>query len=176
MVEFQDIPVMIVKWSGAKEGLRIGMRVAGGQWSAGGSVHVELWLHNAGGKDVSFRTAGPSRQDVEVMFGALDAEGKEHWPQMIPVNLIAPLMDCTLPTGHVVGAKVITVTFAADNGLVDPIGHRFLDLKPGSYQLRSTLMLAKPEPARADEHIELAAPDYAFTLGGAAGEASGKGP
>ncbi len=165
MVEFQDIPVAIAKWSEAKDGLRIGLRVVGGQWSAGGSVRVELWLHNAGGKDVNFRTAGPNRQDVEVMFSAIDAEGKEHWPEIYPLRLMAMMMDCTLPAGHVAMAKEFDVTFAdADHDVSTPIGHRFRDLKPGKYQLRCKWFGAKPEPAKSDKHIELTAPELDFTL------------
>jgi hypothetical protein len=66
MVPFEDIPVTIAKWSEAKDGLRIGMRVVEGDWRIGGKVHVELWLHNAGEKEVSFKTTGPDRQDVGV--------------------------------------------------------------------------------------------------------------
>lgn len=168
MVEFQDSPVEIAKWSEVKDGLRLGLRVVGGQWSAGGSVRVELWLHNAGDKDVSFRTAGPNRQDVEVMYSAIDSEGKEHWPEINPLRLIAPLLDCTLPAGHVAMAKEFDVTFAdADNDVNTSMGHRFLDLKPGQYQLRCSWMCVKPAPAPSDARIELKAPDFAFMLGGA---------
>ncbi len=173
MVEFQDIPVKIEKWSEAKDGLRIGLHVVGGQWSAGGSVRVELWLHNASGKDVSFRTAGPNRQDVEVMFSAMDAEGKEHWPEINPSNLIAFIKDCTLPAGHVAMAKEFDVTFAdADNDVRTALGNRFRDLKPGKYQLRCTWAVAKPNPPYPSERMELTAPDFAFTLGRAAAVAT----
>lgn len=169
MVEFADIPVQIAKWGEPKDGLRIGLREVGGQWSAGGSVRVELWLHNSGGKDVSFRTAGPNRQDVEVGYSAIDSEGQERWPEINPLMIFAPLMDCTLPAGHVAMAKEFDVTFAdADNDVRTPMGHRFRDLKRGKYQLRSVLMLAPPEPANSDKHIELKAPEFTFTLGGVA--------
>ncbi|PAW77320.1 MAG: hypothetical protein B9S33_20265 [Pedosphaera sp. Tous-C6FEB] len=166
-VEFQDIPVKIAKWSEAKNGLRIGMHVVGGQWSAGGSVRVELWLHNVGAKDVSFRTAGPNRQDFEVMFSAMDAEGNEHWPELNRMRLIAMRLDCTLPAGHVAMVKEFDVTFAdADNDVKTTLGHRFFDLKPGKYQLRCSWHGAKPEPAHSDDHIELTAPRLDFTLAG----------
>lgn len=171
MVEFQDIPVAIAKWSEAKDGLRIGLRVVGGQWSAGGSVRAELWLHNASGKDVSFVTAGPNRQDVEVIFSAMDAEGQEHWPEPSELMLIAPLLECTLPAGHVAMAKEFDVTFAdADNDVRTTLGNRFRDLKPGNYQLRSVLWLGKPNAPKPGERIELTAPDFPFTLGGTAVE------
>jgi hypothetical protein len=171
MVEFQDIPVEIASWSEAKDGLRIGLRVVGGQWSAGGSVRAELWLHNAGAEDVSFRTSGPNRQDVEVMFSAIDGGGQEHWPEHSPLNIFAPLLDCVLPAGHVAMAKEFDVTFAdADNDVRTPLGARFRDLKPGPYQLRCSLMVANPKPASSGEHIELTAPKLEFTLAPAATE------
>jgi hypothetical protein len=172
MVEFQDIPVAITKWSEARVGLRIGLRVVGGQWSAGGSVRAELWLHNTSGKDVNFRTAGPNRQDVEVIFTAIDAEGEEHWPEPSELMLIAPLLDCTLPAGHVAMAKEFDVTFAdADNDVRTTMGRRFRDLKPGKYQLRCSWAVATSKPPKPGERIELTAPDFPFTLGGTAVEA-----
>lgn len=165
MLEFQDISVKIEKWSEAKDGLRIGLRVVGGEWSAGGKVSAELWLHNAGGKDVSFQTAGPNRQDYEVIFTAIDAEGKEHWPEINPTMLMAMPLDCSLPAGHVAMVKEFDVTFAdADNNVWTALGHRFRDLKPGKYQLRCSWQPAWPGPVP----IELTAPDFAFTFGGVA--------
>ena len=129
-------------------------------------MRVELWLHNAGGKEVSFRTAGPNRQDVEVSFTAIDAEGNEHWPERSGLNLIAMLMDCTLPAGHVAMAKEFDVTFAdADNDVRTALSARFRDLKPGKYQLRCKWFASKPKPAQSGDHIELAVPDFPFKLG-----------
>lgn len=165
-VEHQDIPVKIAKWSEPKDGLRIGLHVVGGQWCPGGSVRVELWLHNTGAKDVSFQTAGPNRQDVEVMFTAIDAAGKEHWPEINPLRLIAMRLDCTLPAGHVAMVKAFDVTFAdADNDVKTTLGHRFLSLKAGKYHLRCSWHVKPPEPAKPDDRIELTAPSLDFTLG-----------
>lgn len=64
-VEFQGCPVKIEKWSEAKDGLRIGMRVVDGEWRVGGEVNVGMWLHNAGTKDLTLK-ANPQRSDVGV--------------------------------------------------------------------------------------------------------------
>jgi hypothetical protein len=66
-------------------------------------------------------------------------------------------------------AKAFDVTFADTGDDAPPtMGHSFRDLKPGQYQLRCSLSLAKPKPAPAGEHIDLSAPELELTLAPAA--------
>ncbi len=165
-VEFADIPVKIAKWSTAKDGLRIGMRVVDADWRIGGKARVELWLHNAGGNDVNFKTTGPDRQDVGVAVTAIDAEGRENRIANVTVLITALRMDCTLTAGHVAMAKRFDVTFhEAEKEWFAPGFH---DLKPGKYQLRCKWTDANATISKPGEWKgELTAPDHAFTLAAA---------
>ncbi|MEO8351303.1 MAG: M56 family metallopeptidase, partial [Chthoniobacteraceae bacterium] len=109
---FEIIPVKIAEWSPEKNGLRIGMRVVEGEWSVGGKVRVELWVHNAGAKDVSFK-ANPGRADVGLMVAAEDTEGGHHGAANGNVLLLAIPTRCTLPAGFVAKVKDFELSFDA---------------------------------------------------------------
>ncbi len=166
MVEFEDMPVQIAQWSEEKDGLRLGMRVVEGDWRVGGKARVELWVHNAGGKDITFKTTGTERQDVGVAVSAIDAEGREHRAENSNVLILAVPMDCTLPAGHVAMAKKIGITFAGpDSDEKAWFTPRFRSLEPGAYQLRCTWTDASPTvPKESGWTGELTAPEHAFTL------------
>ncbi|MFN0128291.1 MAG: ExbD/TolR family protein, partial [Verrucomicrobiales bacterium] len=177
MVEFQDIPVHIAKWSEAKDGLRIGMRAVGGKWSAGGSVRVELWLHNPGGKAVSFYSSRPNRQDAGVAVAAIGADGREIPAETVSVLITEVFQHCTLPAGHVAMAKEFDVTFGKpDSGQKAGFGPRFHALSPGNYQLRCKWQAEYGTPKPGDWTGELTAPDFAFTLGGTTAAAGDSRP
>jgi biopolymer transport protein ExbD len=166
MVPFEDIPVAIAKWSEAKDGMRIGMRVVEGDWRIGGKVRVELWLHNAGEKDVSFKTTGPDRQDAGVAVSAVGADGREHWAENGNVSLIAIPLPCTLPAGHVAMAKNLTLSFdAPDNKEQAWFAPKFRDLAPGKYKLRCQWSDPHPLVSIAGDWTGvLTAPELEFTL------------
>ena len=162
-VEFQDIPVQIEKWSEAKDGLRIGMRVVGADWRVGGKARVELWLHNAGGKDVTFKCTGPDAQVAGVAVFAIDAEGHEHPALTMMKGVSALPMNCTLLAEHVAMAKKFEVTFVDAEKQWNPPGIQ--NLKPGKYQLRCKWMDAHPTISQPGDWAgELTAPDMEFTL------------
>ncbi len=162
---FEIMPVQIVNWSEAKDGLRIGMRVAEGEWRVGGKVRIELWLHNAGAKDVSFN-ANPGRADVGLMVAAQDSEGGDHWADGGNISLIATRLHCTLPAGFVAKVKDFELSFdAPDNKELAWMQPKFRDLKPGNYQLRCTWADAAPTVSGAGDWTgDLTAPELDFTL------------
>ena len=166
-VRFEIIPVKIAEWSAEKNGLRIGMRVVGGEWSVGGKVRIEMWLHNAGAKDVSFN-ANPGRADVGLTVAAVDSEGEERWAENGNVIIIAIPMRCTLPAGFVAKVKEFEVSFdAPDNKELAWIAPKFRDLKPGNYRLRCTWADAHPTVSGAGDWTgALATPEFDFMLGG----------
>ena len=165
-VEFQDIPVKVEKWSEPKDGLRIGMRVADADWRIGGKVKLELWLHNASDKDLSFKTTGPNRQDVGVAVSARDSDGGEHWAANGNVLILAIPMDCNLPAGHVAVAKQLTVSFdAPENKEAAWMAPKFRDLAPGKYALRCLWVDAQPTLSGKGQWTgELKTPEVEFTL------------
>ena len=165
-VEFQDIPVKVEKWSEPKDGLRIGMRVADADWRIGGKVKLELWLHNASDKDLSFKTTGPNRQDVGVAVSARDSDGGEHWAANGNVLILAIPMDCNLPAGHVAVAKQLTVSFdAPENKEAAWMAPKFRDLAPGKYALRCLWVDAQPTLSVKGQWTgELKTPEVEFTL------------
>lgn len=166
MVPFEDIPVAIAQWSEAKDGLRIGMRVVEGEWRIGGKVRMELWLHNPGGKDVSFKTTGPDRQDAGVAVSAVGADGREHWAENGNVSLIAIPLHCTLPAGHIAKAKDVTLSFdGPDNKEQAWFAPKFRELAPGKYKLRCQWIDPHPSISIAGDWTgALAAPEVEFTL------------
>ncbi|MHB0957581.1 MAG: M56 family metallopeptidase [Pirellulaceae bacterium] len=162
---FEIMPVQIANWSEAKDGLRIGMRVAEGEWRVGGKVRIELWLHNAGAKDVSFN-ANPGRADVGLMVAAKDSEGGDHWADGGNISLIAMRLHCTLPAGFVAKVKDFELSFdAPDNKELAWMQPKFRDLKPGQYRLRCTWADAAPMVSGAGDWTgDLTAPELDFTL------------
>lgn len=166
MVSFEDIPVAIAKWSEAKNGLRIGMRVVEDEWRIGGKVKIEMWLHNAGEKDVSFKSTGPDRQDAGVAVSAVGADGREHWAESGNVSLIAIPLHCTLPAGHVAKAKDVTLSFdAPDNKELAWFAPKFRELAPGKYKLRCQWSDPHPSISTAGDWTGvLAAPEVDFML------------
>ena len=166
MVPFEDIPVAIAKWSEAKDGLRIGMRVMEGEWRIGGKVRMELWLHNAGEMDVSFKSTGPNRQDTGVAVSAVGADGREHWAENGNATIIAIPLHCTLPAGYVAKAKDVTLSFdAPDNNELAWFAPKFRELAPGKYKLRC--QWSDPHPlvsTDGDWTGVLAAPELEFML------------
>ncbi len=111
---FEILPVRIAKWSETKDGLRIGIRVVGGDWSIGGKVRIEMWLHNASTKDISFK-ANPGRADVGLMVWAVDSEGNEHRAENGNITILAIPMLCTLPADFVAKVKDFELSFDAPN-------------------------------------------------------------
>jgi hypothetical protein len=165
MVEFQDIPVEIEKWSDPLRGLRLGMRVVEADWRLGGRARLELWLHNAGDQDVTFKSTGPDRQDVGVSVAAIGTDGREHWGSSSSVLIIAPPMNCTLPPGHVAMAKSFEIRISRqDDTSVEWTAPVLRDLPAGDYKLRCSWIDAAGLAEGAEWTGTLTTPELEFTL------------
>ncbi len=141
----EKIPVAIANWSAEQNGLRLGMRVLADEgWRVGGQVKIELWLHNAGAKDL-WLVANPGRSDVGLSVAAVDSEGQEHFAENGNVMIIAIPMHCVLQAGYVAKVKAFTLSFdAPDNQETAWFEPRFQGLEAGKYQLRCTWSDAHP--------------------------------
>ena len=166
-VRFEQFAVDIADWSAEKDGLRIGLRVVEGEWSIGGKVRIEMWLHNASAKDVSF-SANPGRADVGLSVAAMDSEGEDHWSVNGNVLLIAIPHHCVLSAGFVAKVKDFELSFDAHgNKELAWMQPKFRDLKPGKYKLRCTWADANPVVSNPGDWTgNLTTPDVEFTLGG----------
>ncbi len=166
-VAFEDIPVRIEKWSEPLRGLRIGMRIAGGEWRIGGGVRVELWLHNAGAKDLTFTTTGPDRSDAGLSASATGGDGTEHPAVAGSFRLIAPQLECVLAAGHVAMVKGFDLPFSEGVSENEPRrAPAFIGLKPGKYKLRCTWLDAAGLYEGTEWKGTLATPELEFTLAG----------
>lgn len=165
MVEFQDIPVAIEKWSEPLRGLRIGLRIVEADWSIGGKVRAELWLHNAGEKDEIIQTTGPDRQDAGVIVSAIGADGIEHAAHRGSWRILTQPMVCMLPAGSVVMAKAFEVKFfGPENNAAVWSGPEFHGLPAGRYKLRCSWSDAAGLYEGKEWRGSITAPELEFTL------------
>jgi beta-lactamase regulating signal transducer with metallopeptidase domain len=165
MVEFQDIPVPIEKWSEPLRGLRIGLRIVEADWRIGGKVRAELWLHNAGEKDEIIQTTGPDRQDAGVIVSAIGADGSEHAAHRGSWRILTQPIVCTLPAGSVVMAKTFEVKFfGPENNAAVWSAPEFHGLPAGKYKLRCSWSDAAGLYEGKEWKGSLTAPEVEFTL------------